>query len=224
MAVDVAIIDHEIGNLFSVKKACEYFGLKAVITADVAVIMKAAAAILPGVGAFGEAMANLKRLDLISPVKDFIALGRPFMGICLGMQLLMSTSEEFGHHQGLDVIRGSVVRFPDVDRSGAKLKVPQVGWNRIYFPSLAEDNYRHRSLLRNISSGEYMYFVHSFYAQPSDREVILSLTTYGDVDYCSGIISKNIQAFQFHPEKSGERGLEIYREFAAALKCNRSME
>ena len=185
------IIDYGMGNLFSVKLACEKVGLEAVISNKPEDILVAAALILPGVGAFGDAMANLKKLGLIEPIKKCIDSGKPFLGVCLGMQLLMTESEEFGKHKGLDIIKGKVKKFPaGID------KVPQVGWNQI------------------VPSGEYMYFVHSFYCVPEDKSIVLSQTNYAGLDYCSSLQKKNVFACQFHHEKSGKTGLTIYKNFA----------
>src|SRR3972149_7122485 len=173
----VAIIDYESGNLFSVKRACENAGLRPVITSDVSVIMDSNAVILPGVGAFEDAMDNLGKLDLITPINEFIETGKLFMGICLGMQLLMTESEEFGNHKGLNIIKGNVIRFPSNNSDDNKIKVPQVGWNQIFRPSTNEDCWD-KSPLKDIKNGEFMYFVHSYYPQPEDTEVVLSTTTY----------------------------------------------
>jgi len=201
----VAIIDYEMGNLFSVKQACEFVGLIPLITCDKNEILNSDALILPGVGAFGDAMQNLKKLNLITPIKEFINKGKPFMGICLGMQLLFSESEEFGLHKGLGIIDGRVVKFSQ--KNSKNIKVPQMGWNRIYkTDKTAWDN----SPLYNVQPNQFMYFVHSYYVTPSDNKHILSLTNYEGIEYCSGILYKNIFAIQFHPEKSAKDGLKIY--------------
>ena len=166
--LQVAIVDYEMGNLFSVKRVCECIGLNAVITADRSVIMGSDAMILPGVGAFSDAMNNLRKLDLVSSINEFIATGKPFMGICLGMQLLMTESEEFGNNKGLDIIKGSVVRFPTENSGNKRNKIPQVGWNQIFLPSFASENFWDNSPLQNIRNGEFMYFVHSYYPVPAD--------------------------------------------------------
>lgn len=219
--IQIAIIDYEMGNLFSVKKACEHVGLEGLISSDKDTIMKSDGIILPGVGAFGDAMDNLKRLDLISPIKDFIGSGKSFMGICLGLQLLMSESNEFGHHEGLDVIKGTVVRFPNIDTEGRKIKVPQVGWNRIYSPYTAESGFWEASPLSKIADSVYMYFVHSFYAVPSEKSVILSCTNYESTEYASSILHNNVFACQFHPEKSENNGLKIYENWAKMVENKR---
>jgi glutamine amidotransferase len=213
----IAIIDYEMGNLFSVQRACGQVGLNSLVTADAAAIMKSDAMILPGVGAFGDAMNNLKRLDLIAPIKEFIESGKPFMGICLGMQLLMSESEEFGFHKGLDIIKGTVVKFPTLGSEQRAIKVPQVGWNRVYRLPHDESMWRN-SLLRGIANNEYMYFVHSFYTVPEDPKLILSFTDYEGTEYSSSFSLKNIFACQFHPEKSATAGMKIYENFVSVIK------
>lgn len=208
--IKVAIIDYQMGNLFSVEQACQYVGLDAYITLDKKIIMESDAAILPGVGAFGQAMENLKRLDLVEPIKDFIKMKKPFMGICLGLQLLFTESEEFGNHKGLDLINGNVVKFPNKNNSGKLIKIPQIGWNQIY-PLNGNEKKWGSSPLNNIRPGEFMFFVHSFYVSPVHQEDILSITSYEGFEYCSSIARENIFAFQFHPEKSAIEGLKIYQ-------------
>ena len=209
----IAIIDYGMGNLYSVKRACEQAGISPVVTCDKAAILNAAAAILPGVGAFGNAMQNLKKNDLIIPIKEFIESGKPFMGICLGMQLLMSASEEFGYHEGLDVIKGMVVEFPSAGDNNKKIKVPQVGWNRITAPTESSRGLWPKTPLKNIKDGAFMYFVHSFYTKPFDAQKVLSISNYEGIEYCSSILWKNVFACQFHPERSAHDGLKIYKNF-----------
>lgn len=213
MTLDVAIVDHSLGNLFSVKQACVHVGLSAEITADSSEIDDARAVILPGVGAFEDAMATLKRRDLIKPVLEAAASGRPLLGICLGFQLLMSSSEEFGVHEGLDLMPGRVIRFDERDLD-ARLKVPQIGWNRIF----AEKAWS-GSLLDGIKDGESMYFLHSYYVVPDDSDLSFSSTQYGAHRYCSVAAKANVFGCQFHPEKSGREGLKIYANLARHLLC-----
>lgn len=210
MLKKIAIIDYQLGNLFSVNQACLYLGQDACITSDPKVIEAADYAILPGVGAFSESMYNLKKLDLIEPIKDFVASGKPFMGICLGLQLLLTESEEFGTCKGLNLIEGSVKRFEQVTKTGERLKVPQISWNQIYSP--VKDGWIH-SPLNCCKNGDYMYFVHSFYAEPTIKDVVLSTTNYGGYTYCSSVLKRNIFACQFHPEKSGQYGVKIYENW-----------
>jgi glutamine amidotransferase len=211
MKSKIAIIDYQLGNLFSVQQACLHLGYEAKIVSTPEELELADYAILPGVGAFNDAMQNLNKLDMISPLKDFIASGKPFMGICLGLQLLFTESEEFGTSKGLDLIDGVIKKFPVLhDENNQKLKIPQIAWNQINEP---ETNKWADSPLHTCVDGDFMYFVHSFYATPASNEVVLSTTEYGGLHYCSSIQRKNIFACQFHPEKSGLPGVEIYKNW-----------
>ena len=221
----VAIVDYGMGNLFSVRQACHWAGLEASITSSPAVISAAKAIILPGVGAFGVAMDNLERLDLVGALRDFAHSGKPMIGICLGLQLLMTESQEFGRHPGLGVIDGEVIRLSEFDDSQHLFKVPHVGWNRIQAWATDEALDVGRShpvpwrgtLLDGLPDGDHMYFTHSYYARPDDPNVGLSFTRYGQSEFCSSLISGNIFACQYHPERSGPSGLHIYRNLAASL-------
>ncbi len=208
----VAIVDFNSGNLFSVERACQYVGLNPVITSDPKILMKADGMILPGVGAFGEAISNLRRLDLEFPIRDYVGSGRPFMGVCLGLQLLFSESVEFGNHKGLGLLDGTVAKFPRETASGEKLRVPHIGWSTIE-PAQDWKN----TPLEDVSPGRHMYFVHSYYVVPSKKENVLSKTVYEGIDFCSSVRSGNIFAFQFHPEKSSEDGLKVYKSWARFL-------
>lgn len=207
----VAIIDYQLSNLFSVKHAFDYLNIDSEITSDKPVITNADAAILPGVGAFGDAMRNLNKFGLTDPIKKFISSGKPFMGVCLGMQLLFSQSEEFGTHKGLDIIRGRVKKFASKEKA---IKVPQIGWNQIFKVENDWDN----SPLKEMRNGEFMYFVHSFYCSPEAKEVILAKTIYESIEYTSVILKNNVFAVQFHPEKSGQEGIKIYRDWLKLTK------
>ncbi|KGM44400.1 hypothetical protein JY97_00940 [Alkalispirochaeta odontotermitis] len=213
----VAILDHGLGNLFSVRQACSVVGLDAVITSDKAQIQNADAVILPGVGAFGQAMHTLHRLDLVNVLRDLADSGQPLIGICLGLQLLMSESYEFGCHKGLDIIQGSVRRFDGPKTGERMLKVPHTGWNRIHL-SGSVDSWS-GTLLEGIAPEAYMYFVHSYIVEPEDQDVILGRSRYGDIDFCSAVQQKNVCAFQFHPERSGPGGIHMYQNLAAHLKA-----
>jgi len=217
-----AIVDYGIGNLFSVKQACQQVGLAAAITSDKREILEADAVILPGVGAFGEAMATLARLDMVSPLRD-LAQCKPFLGICLGMQLLLSESQEFGSHAGLDIVAGQVVRLQEAEECGLALKVPQVGWNCLQAPAGADGQPAADpwtgSLLDGLAPGVNMYFVHSFYAAPADPELFLCTTTYGPVRFCSGLSRGRLTALQFHPERSGPQGLSVYANLARMVQA-----
>jgi len=215
--IDVAIIDYGLGNLFSIKHACEHVGMSVEITHDARRVLAARGVILPGVGAFGDAMNALRRLDLVVPIRDVADRGTPLLGICLGQQLLFTESEEFGCHKGLDLIPGTVRYFPVQQMAGRMLKVPQVGWNTIELPLSRGAAGWSGSLLEGVSPGADMYFVHSCHVVPENSNAVLSQTTYGDVIFCSGSMLGNITAFQFHPERSGVVGLQIYTNFARQI-------
>jgi glutamine amidotransferase len=210
----IAIIDYQMSNLFSVKNALEYLGIDSEITSDVTKIMAAKGAILPGVGAFAEAMKHLKTLDLIQPIKDFINSGKPFMGICLGFHLLFTESEEFGVTRGMDILQGKVESF---SRHVKSKKIPHIGWNRILTNNdvLKEDSFINP--LKDINSDEYMYFVHSFYVDPDNKDIIATETEYDSFTFCSSVLKGNVFASQFHPEKSGTSGLNILKNYFVGL-------
>jgi imidazole glycerol-phosphate synthase subunit HisH len=215
----VAIVDYGLGNLFSVEQACQAVGLSASITPDRRAIEQADAVILPGVGAFGDAMATLRRLDLVGVLRDVAGSGRPFIGICLGVQLLMDESCEFGRHEGLALIPGEVVPLGHPREGDRRLKVPQVGWNRIH-PARGSAGDWAATPLAGLADGEFMYFVHSYIVVPDDASVVVSTTRYGDVDFCSSLQSGNVFACQFHPERSGRRGLQVYANLHKMVHMN----
>ena len=198
----IAIIDYGMGNLRSVQKGFEKVGHPATITDDPAELARAEKVVLPGVGAFEDAMAELHRRKLVDPVLAAIHSGKPFLGICLGLQLLFETSYEHGKHQGLGVLRGEVVRF----ELPAEYSVPHMGWNQL---SIA----RRAPILEGIKEGTYVYFVHSYYVVPGDPEVIATTTDYPE-PFCSAIWRDRLFATQFHPEKSQADGLRILKNFA----------
>jgi len=230
--VQAAIVDHGLGNLFSVKQACEYAGMSALITPSHKDLFAADVVILPGVGAFGDAMAALERLDLVLPLKEIGESDKVLVGICLGLQLLMTESYEFGLSKGLDIIEGAVVPLEkmketsEVDGSPRKLKVPQVGWNQIWQPKVPPSNGGSESRqwsgtpLKGVAEGEFMYFVHSYYVKPTQEEYITSVTRYGQIEFCSSLQYNTTFACQFHPERSGIEGLKIYKNIAEVLKAN----
>jgi glutamine amidotransferase len=223
--IRVAIIDYDLGNLFSVKHACDHVGMHGFITRDKSTILAADAVILPGVGAFGDAIQNLKGLDLVSPLQEIAASGKPLIGICLGLQLFMTESYEFGRHKGLGLIDGSVIRFDTPSDSSRKFKVPQIAWNRICQAGqpIGEDRWADSPLM-NVPDGEFMYFVHSFYVKPEDPNIVLSLSRYEHVEFCSSLRRDNIFACQFHPERSGRWGLQIYRNMIAFIRENQKVK
>jgi len=201
----VVVVDYGMGNLRSAQKGLEKAGIKAVITSDPVVVQSADAVVLPGVGAFQDCMNNLTEAGLVAPVMGAIEQGKPFLGICVGMQLLMTISEEFGVHRGLDVIPGRVVRFdPDT-----RLKVPHMGWNRVHYSG---DN----RLFKGIEDGSFFYFVHSYYVAPEDGSVVCGWTDYGE-RFCSAIARGNLFATQFHPEKSHNHGLKVLQNFGSIV-------
>ncbi|OQW31618.1 MAG: imidazole glycerol phosphate synthase subunit HisH [Nitrospira sp. SG-bin1] len=199
----IAIIDYGMGNLRSVSKAFEAVGHQAIVTREAASIQNASHVVLPGVGAFGDCMANLKQYDLIEPIKAVIQSGKPFLGICLGFQLLFTESEEFGRHEGLDIFPGKVRAFSK-DRT---LKVPHMGWNQISIQSSCP-------LFQGIADGSNWYFVHSYFVDPRDGHMTATTTTYG-ISFTSSIWKDNVVACQFHPEKSQAVGLQLIKNFGA---------
>lgn len=218
----VVIVDYGLGNLFSVKHACESVGMEATITSGRQKILAAFVVILPGVGAFGDAMKALERLDLVSVLRDIAESQKLLMGICLGMQLLMSESEEFGRQRGLDIIQGEVLGLRPSLGGGRKVAVPHVGWNSIHptkRPGVSNNQERswESSLLTGLAYGSFMYFVHSFYPKPGDPAVILSTTRYDQIEFCSSFRRGNVFACQFHPERSGPHGLRVYRNLARLI-------
>lgn len=198
----IAIIDYGMGNLRSVQKGIERVGFAAEVTRDRERIEAAAGVVLPGVGAFGACMDNLRAYGLVDTVRRVIEQGTPFLGICLGMQLLFEESEEFGRVPGLGIFPGRVVRF--ADRSD--LKVPHIGWNQIR----KQQDPPH---LRGIDDGTFVYFVHSYYVEPADASLTATNTEYG-VEFTSAIARDNVFATQYHPEKSQAVGLKILENFA----------
>jgi len=196
----IAIIDYGMGNLRSVHKAFEAVGAQAQVTCDVDEILKADKVVLPGVGAMGPAMQKLQELKLVDPVRKVIEEGTPFLGICLGLQLLFDKSSEGGVSKGLGILEGHVERFID-------LKVPHMGWNQVQVTPGGTE------LFAGFSSGENVYFCHSYYVKPKDASIAASITNYG-IDFVSAIVQGQVWGVQFHPEKSQKAGLQILRNFA----------
>jgi glutamine amidotransferase len=206
----IAVIDYGMGNLRSVQKALEVSGANAKVTSLPADIEKADKLVFPGVGAFGEAMHELKRRDLVDPIKDAIRNGKTFLGLCLGLQLLFEKSEEDPGVKGLSIFKGEVKRFKFPKKRS--LKVPHMGWNSIIRGSRFQAP--GSRILSGVPDGSYMYFVHSYYVKPEDRSIALTMTDYG-IDFVSGVHKDNIYALQFHPEKSQELGLKILKNFVS---------
>ncbi len=201
----IVIIDYGMGNLRNVQKGFEKIGFEAELTRSKKEIEKASAIVLPGVGAFKDCMENLEKYGLIEPLLRSIEKGKPYLGICLGLQILYSESEEFGSHKGLDLIKGKVVRFrPDPEH-----KVPHMGWNTI-------EKEKEVPVLQGVESGDFFYFVHSYYVIPEEAKWISTLTTYGK-PFVSSIWKENLFATQFHPEKSQQKGLRVLENFARSI-------
>lgn len=197
----VAIIDYDAGNIRSVEKAIRYLGKEAVVTSDPEKILAADRVILPGVGAFGDAMKRLHAMGLVEVIRQAAERGTPFLGICLGLQLLFEKSEESPGVAGLGLLRGEILRLPELPG----LKVPHIGWNSLKYPNPGR-------LFRGIPEDSYVYFVHSYYLKAQDEGIVTATTEYGTLVHAS-VESGNLFACQFHPEKSSETGLTILENF-----------
>lgn len=197
----IAIIDYDAGNVKSVEKALQFLGQDAVLTRDKDILLAADKVILPGVGAFGNAMDKLKQYDLVDIIHQIVEKGTPFLGICLGLQLMFESSEESPGVEGLGLLKGRIVRIPEKDG----LKVPQIGWNDLQFP-------KESRLFKGFQGGEYVYFVHSYYLQAAEKSDVAATTEYG-VHIHAAVEHDNLFACQFHPEKSADVGLKILENF-----------
>jgi glutamine amidotransferase len=205
MTSKIVIIDYGMGNLRNVQKGFEKIGFEAKLTRNKKEIESASAIVLPGVGAFKDCMENLEKYGLVDPLLRSVEKGKPYLGICLGLEILFSESEEFGTHKGLDLIRGKVVKF----RPDSEHKVPHMGWNTI-------EKEREVPMLEGIESGDFFYFVHSYYVVPEEARWVSTLTTYGK-PFVSSIWKENLFATQFHPEKSQQKGLRILENFVKSI-------
>ena len=202
----VAIIDYDAGNIKSVEKALHYLGEEAVITRDRDTILGADRVILPGVGAFGDAMEKLRTYELDKVIQEVVAQNTPFLGICLGLQLLFESSEESEGVEGLGILIGKVVRLPEE----SDLKIPHIGWNSLKYPNPGR-------LFTGIAEDSYVYFVHSYYLQAKDPSIVTATTEYGTLIHAS-VEQGNVFACQFHPEKSSEVGMQILKNFLTISK------
>lgn len=202
----VAIIDYDAGNIKSVEKALLYLGEEAVITRDRDTILGADRVILPGVGAFGDAMEKLRTYELDKVIQEVVAKNTPFLGICLGLQLLFESSEESEGVEGLGILKGKVVRLPEE----SDLKIPHIGWNSLKYPNPGR-------LFTGIAEDSYVYFVHSYYLQAKDSSIVTATTEYGTLIHAS-VEQGNVFACQFHPEKSSEVGMQILKNFLTISK------
>jgi imidazole glycerol-phosphate synthase subunit HisH len=208
---DVAVVDYGVGNLLSVRRALEHCGAEVCVTSDPAQILAAPRVILPGVGAFGDGIGELRRRELDGVVHEAAQRGTPLFGICLGMQMLMDESEEYGPTPGLGLIAGSVVQVPTTTCNGAMQKIPHIGWNELR-PTESHGEWR-GTVLEDVRPGESVYFVHSFMALPSAPEDRIADCTYGGRAVTAVIGRDNLMGCQFHPEKSGDVGLRVLRRF-----------
>jgi len=207
----VIIIDYGLGNLLSVARAFKYCGADPVVTDSPCIIKNAERVVLPGVGAFSVGMNELKSRNLIDSLHEFISKERPFLGICLGMQMMLENSEEFGFHKGLGFIPGVVKAIPKININGHPHKIPHIGWNNLIY--LPESNSWENTILNNIQINSAVYFVHSFMAIPNENKFRLADCNYNGIRISAVIKKGALYGCQFHPEKSGETGLKIIKEF-----------
>lgn len=211
---NVTLIDYGSGNLLNVARAFEHLGAEVTIVEDGASLEQAGLLVLPGVGAFADGMQQLAERGFIEPVRRHAAAGKPFLGICLGMQMMLEGSSEFGSHAGLGLVAGLVDRIPETCADGRAHKIPHIGWNELRLPAgrACWDD----SILRGLPQGEAMYFVHSYRALPADAADLLAECDYDGIPVCAAIQKGRLWGCQFHPEKSGESGLRILKNF---LEC-----
>ncbi|SNU08691.1 glutamine amidotransferase [Lachnospiraceae bacterium] len=207
----IAILDYDAGNIKSVEKAFQYLGEEAVITSDRDIIMASDGAVLPGVGAFGLAMDKINSRGLDKVIHEYVDTGKPFLGICLGLQLFFEKSEESPEAVGLGLLKGTITKIPEISPEGEHLKVPQIGWNSI------EVNPSSR-LLKGLGDNPYVYFVHSYYLQAENRDEVAATTHYS-VSIDAAVEKGNIMATQFHPEKSSDVGLKILTNYIELTKA-----
>ncbi|MEE0105392.1 MAG: imidazole glycerol phosphate synthase subunit HisH [Lachnospiraceae bacterium] len=198
----IAILDYDAGNIRSVEKALQHLGEETILTHDFREIQKAGKVILPGVGAFGDAMEHLKHYELDRAIKEVVAMDKPFLGICLGLQLLFESSDETPGVEGLGILKGNILRIPEEEG----LKIPHIGWNSLEFP-------REGRLFQDLPADPYVYFVHSYYLQAQEPQIVTATCEYG-VQIHASVEKNQVFACQFHPEKSGEVGLKILKNFA----------
>lgn len=198
----IAILDYDAGNIRSVEKALQHLGEETILTHDFREIQKADKVILPGVGAFGDAMEHLKHYELDRAIKEVVAMDKPFLGICLGLQLLFESSDETPGVEGLGILKGNILRIPEEEG----LKIPHIGWNSLDFP-------REGRLFQDLPADPYVYFVHSYYLQTQEPQIVTATCEYG-VQIHASVEKNQVFACQFHPEKSGEVGLKILKNFA----------
>jgi len=206
----ITVVDYGAGNILSVTRALEHVGATTIVTGDPKIVEQAEKLLLPGVGAFGRAMDNLSQRDLIEPIRGHAASGRPFLGVCLGMQLMLNGSEEFGGHEGLGLIPGNVVSIPRTTSHGDPHKIPHIGWNTLLQPQPGRWK---NTILDGIDKTIGMYFVHSFSAAPTNETDRLADTDYNGQIISAAIQHENLTGLQCHPEKSGSVGLRVLKNF-----------
>lgn len=209
----VTIIDYQLGNIFSIVKAFEFLNCKVKQVDTPGDIDQADYLVLPGVGSFGDGIGNLAAAGFIPAIKEHVSKGKPFLGVCLGMQLLLSNSEEFGYHEGLNIIPGKVIKLPDEPKS----KIPNIGWHTLQLPGQKSPDYWNNTVLQSIPADKDFYFIHSYAVYPASTEHCLSMSKFGNHEFCSTVKMGNVYGCQFHPEKSGETGLDILRNFISLV-------
>lgn len=217
MSRSVVVIDYGIGNVFSVCNALKQVGAEPHLTRDISTILQSDRVILPGVGAFGRAMEALRSFGLDETLHRYVETGRPFLGICIGMQVLMDTSLEFGAHTGLGFISGSVERIPSVDARGDPLRVPHISWSTVKPASSVLPEQWQSTPLAGGEDQQEFYFVHSYHAIPNDNSNILAVVDHGGSDVTAAITKENITGVQFHPERSGSAGLNLLARFMGSF-------
>ena len=210
--MNIIVIDYGIGNIKSIKNAFEEVGVKVIFSRKEKDILNADGVVLPGVGAFSQGMNNLIKYNLVDIIKKYVKTDKPLLGICLGMQMMLEESEEFGITKGLGLIKGKVIKIP-VDQT-KKVKLPHISWNTIETKNINWKN----TILENIPKNSDMYFVHTFVAKPDNKDEVLSVTEYAGAEFCSSLKKENIYGCQFHPEKSSKQGLTIIKNFIKVVK------
>ena len=210
--MNIVVIDYGIGNIKSIKNAFEEFGVEVILSRKKEDILNANGVILPGVGAFSHGMNNLIKYNLVNIIHEYVKTNKPILGICLGMQMMLEESEEFGITKGLGLIKGKVIKIP-VDET-KKVKLPHISWNGIKVKNINWEN----TILENVPENSDMYFVHTYVASPEDENETLSVTKYGGTEFCSSLKKNNIYGCQYHPEKSSKKGLLIIKNFIKIVK------
>jgi glutamine amidotransferase len=217
MATRVVVVDYGIGNVFSVCHALRHAGAEPVLSSDTDEVARAERLVLPGVGAFGRAMAELRDRALVEPVLSFVRTGRPFLGLCVGMQMLMDRSEELGHHEGLGLLAGSVEKIPSRTIDGMPMRVPHIGWTELKPSSTVTPTRWAQSVLGDIEAGRSaFYFVHSYAVHPLDPRMALAEVDYGGWPITATVTHENVTGVQFHPERSGPAGQKLLRRYLSA--------